>query len=137
MNKSILGILLLMVCLASNVRGQASYNKRKEGPLGESPHEADLSSDATLDKVEYMTGTVKINIPIYVIHVKDMTVPISISYSTHGKRLDEKNNQLGQDWSLNAGGQIVRQLQGLPDEDYNEGIGNNPLPFSSVNYSNL
>lgn len=123
--------------LVQPLYGQVTYNKRQGGSVAQSPTQSDMSAGASLDQVEYITGTAKINIPLYTIKVKDITVPISISYSTHGRKIGEEMGPLGVGgWTLNAGGGISRQLNQLPDEDYLKGIGNNPLPFSSVNYSN-
>lgn len=126
-------LCLLFSGLLLPASGQVTFNKRQGGSLGEAPQQSDFSSDASVDKVEYLTGTVKVNIPLYTIKVKDITVPISISYSTHGKRVGVEPGPLGEGWTLNAGGQVIRQLNGLPDEAPN-GLGHVPLPFSYVSY---
>lgn len=129
-------VCLLFLCLPEFLSAQVTYNKRQTGSLGQAPEVSDMSAGATLDQVEYLTGTAKINIPIYTIKVKDITVPISISYSTHGRRPLDPNSIIGDGWTLNAGGGIQRHLNGLPDENTAKGIGYHALPFSTVSYTN-
>jgi hypothetical protein len=65
--------------------------------------------------VDYYTGKVNISIPIYTIKTKETTVPISISYNSAGIQLDELASWVGLGWNLNAGGAVVRNVKGIPD----------------------
>ena len=65
--------------------------------------------------VDYSTGKLNVNIPIYTIKTGDLTVPIGISYNTSGIQLDELASWVGLGWNLDAGGAIVRNVKGIPD----------------------
>jgi YD repeat-containing protein len=61
-------------------------------------------------------GIPDISIPIFTVKAGSIEVPISISYHAGGVKVEEVASPIGIGWSLNAGGAIVRQLRGLPDE---------------------
>ncbi|MFA6400434.1 MAG: hypothetical protein WCX31_02245 [Salinivirgaceae bacterium] len=65
--------------------------------------------------VNEYTGTLLVNIPLYTIEYSDIVVPISVSYSATGNRVDDLSGLVGQGWNLNAGGSIVRINKGAPD----------------------
>jgi YD repeat-containing protein len=67
--------------------------------------------------VSLYTGVPEINIPIYELKGRSMSVPISINYHAAGIRVGEIASWVGLGWALNAGGCISRTVQGLPDED--------------------
>lgn len=62
------------------------------------------------------TGTPNISIPLYEYKTKNLSVPISLSYSSNGIKVDQIETNVGQSWSLNAGGVITRIVRGKPDE---------------------
>ena len=71
--------------------------------------------------VSIYTGVPNISVPIYEIKVRDITVPISLSYHASGVRVGDESSRVGLGWVLNAGGMISRNiinrddLQELPD----------------------
>lgn len=75
--------------------------------------------------VSYYTGVPKIEIPLFEIKEKDITVPISLSYHASGIKVDDVSSWVGLGWSLNAGGVITRTIMGLPDEHHNGFLGYN------------
>ncbi len=62
------------------------------------------------------TGTINFLVPIYDVSIKNVTVPVSLSYSSGGMKVDELPTVLGTSWNLNAGGVINRTVAGAPDE---------------------
>ena len=68
--------------------------------------------------VSQFTGIPSINIPLYEIKGRSVSVPIGLSYHASGIRVGEVASWVGLGWSLNAGGQITRSVRGLPDDDY-------------------
>ncbi len=62
--------------------------------------------------VSHYTGVPNINIPIYSLAEKDVSVDISLSYHASGIKVDELASWVGLGWSLNAGGVITRVVRG-------------------------
>lgn len=62
------------------------------------------------------TGTVHVDIPIYNYSDDDFDIPISIGYASNGYMPNVQTSSLGLGWFLNAGGNISREIRGLPDE---------------------
>lgn len=71
--------------------------------------------------VSYFTGLPQIDIPIYELKTRDITVPIKLSYHASGFKPDEYPSWVGVNWALMAGGCITRKVNGFPDEDNNGG----------------
>jgi len=69
--------------------------------------------------VSMYTGVPNISIPIYNISVKDVQVPISLSYHSAGIQVDQIASEVGLGWSLNAGGMISKTSRGIPDDVQN------------------
>ncbi|WP_126969347.1 DUF5977 domain-containing protein [Gynurincola endophyticus] len=61
-------------------------------------------------------GEVDVSIPIYNLNFGQMSVPISLQYSSGGVRPDVYPGWTGTNWSLHAGGMITREVRGFPDE---------------------
>lgn len=84
--------------------------------------------------VSYATGVPQIEIPIYEIKGKEISLPIALSYHAGGLKVDEKPGWLGLSWSLTgANGVISRTIHGLPDSDGKGYIAN----FDSLNQSTI
>jgi hypothetical protein len=62
--------------------------------------------------VSNYTGVPGIDIPVYSIKLKDISLPISISYNASGIRVDEEAGRVGLGWALNAGGLISQTIMG-------------------------
>ncbi|RFS21063.1 hypothetical protein DVR12_17130 [Chitinophaga silvatica] len=136
MFKQVIVCAALYVSISLSVSAQVVFHKQQSGAVGSPPVMADLNLGSTVDQVNYQTGTVNINIPIYEIKTRGLSIPISISYQCQSFRVGEENGMLGLGWSLNTGGGITRQVNGLPDESIT-GIAKNPFPNSTFSFSNL
>jgi YD repeat-containing protein len=68
--------------------------------------------------VDLVTGAPVVSIPIYTAVNGDISIPISISYSSNGVKVSkyEQGGDAGLGWSLNTGGGITRVVRGLPDD---------------------
>lgn len=66
--------------------------------------------------VDLTAGLPEINIPVYTIVSKELTLPISISYHASGFKPNDKSSMVGQGWTLQAGGRISRTINNAPDE---------------------
>jgi hypothetical protein len=68
--------------------------------------------------VNEYTGVANINIPLYTLSEKGMSVPVSLSYHPGGIRVSEEATWVGLDWSLNAGGVITREIRDKDDFEF-------------------
>nr|WP_320022249.1 BACON domain-containing protein [uncultured Draconibacterium sp.] len=75
--------------------------------------------------MDYSSGLPSINVPLYTIRSKDLSLPISISYHASGlKPNSDESGIIGLGWHLNAGGIISRSISRKPDEK----VWNNLIP---------
>lgn len=75
--------------------------------------------------VSTLTGTANAVIPIYTINRGKVSLPISLTYSATGIKPTDVEGNAGMGWELQAGGQISRQVRGLPDDTKHD-VSNNP-----------
>jgi len=61
------------------------------------------------------TGVPNVSVPVYEIKVRDLSIPISLSYHASGIKVEEEAGWTGLGWSLNAEGSISRQIRGKDD----------------------
>ena len=65
--------------------------------------------------VSHYTGTVNVEIPICTIELKDISVPVSLTYNTSGIKVEQEASTIGLGWSLNVGGAITKTILGEND----------------------
>jgi hypothetical protein len=73
--------------------------------------------------IDLLTGTAKINIPLFKIEEGDMSFPVSLSYSGQSVDILSSSGWMGQNWNISAEAMVSRELRGLPD-DFLGGGGN-------------
>ena len=66
--------------------------------------------------INYYTGLPEISLDLFQLPAREKSLPITLNYDASGIRTDELSGPAGIKWTLNAGGMIMRQLNGLPDE---------------------
>ncbi|MCK4664666.1 MAG: hypothetical protein KAT68_17485 [Bacteroidales bacterium] len=96
---------------------QSTVQQRVDNFFPPSPTASALGKYAEIPVKTY-TGVPQINIPIYNIEVRNLSLPISLSYHSSGIKVEEEASWVGLGWSLNAGGVITRTVKGLPDDLY-------------------
>jgi YD repeat-containing protein len=79
------------------------------------------------------TGSTSINVPIYQIQIGQINIPIELNYSSKGIKVDETASNVGQDWSINAGGMVTKVIKGI--EDFKVSFRGNPTNFNSNRFS--
>jgi hypothetical protein len=81
--------------------------------------------------VGLFSGTINSTIPLYEFRTKNLSVPISLNYSSNGIKVDELGTNVGLGWSLSMGGTITRMVRDLPD-----GINTILYPEASIHKPN-
>jgi YD repeat-containing protein len=61
------------------------------------------------------TGTADVNVPIYNIQVKGLSLPIGLDYHTGGVKVKEEATWVGLGWNLSPGGMISRTINDHDD----------------------
>jgi hypothetical protein len=79
-----------------------------------SPRAASLGVFGQIPVGNY-TGTAEVNVPLYVIMYKELSVPISLNYHASGVKPDLFPGPVGLGWALQCGGVITRVVRGTPD----------------------
>lgn len=112
----ILGHIYAMGQLSSGPR--ANVNPRVQVP------ESSSIGVFTKIPVGLHTGVPNIEIPLYTINYKDLSVPISVNYhNAIGNKIDVFPGQVGLGWELMAGGSISLLERSLEYEEFTTGIG--------------
>jgi hypothetical protein len=92
------------------------YSQEVREPVNiQSPNAASLGRFGDVP-VSYYTGTPSIGVPIHTLSVNGIDLNINLSYDASGVRLDQHPGWVGQNWSLSAGGVIVKAFKRLRDE---------------------
>ncbi|MEQ8626120.1 PKD domain-containing protein [Ekhidna sp.] len=121
MMKSANTILILFLLSIGSVIGQ-DYDAINVIPPSPNAHAMAKYVDVPVSRY---TGIPEINLPLYTLEVKDLSVPISLKYNASGRKVQELATWVGFGWTLEAGGVITRTVRGLPDEDENGFCGEN------------
>lgn len=113
---SLLICFILLHSLLSQTSGVYDWRFLYNNQLVPNTPEANLLIDNINYPIDYNSGVVNINIPLFEIKSNGITFPLSISYKTGGIKFEEKNDLIGLGWKLNVTGVIIRRIKGLPDD---------------------
>lgn len=114
---STLFVVLHVHAQSTNALAFPSANNAFLGAVGS-------TSAATGIGVDLYTGTAVVNIPIFNLPSKDLSIPISLTYiGGRGVRVQDYAGSVGLGWMLNAGGNISRVVRCFPDEQPNGYLG--------------
>jgi len=109
---------IIIFCFLFSITNILSYSQDLPGVpkqiIGPSPNAAEIGRFGAIP-VGLFTGTAQYDIPIYELKNSNLSVPISLKYSSNGFVVDKLASTVGYDWSLNAGGVINCYVNGLPD----------------------
>ncbi len=118
--------LLLIFLLFASMKSYTQITETKDKSLPEpyevidriippSPESSGLGKYGSWT-VSYQSGTPQIEIPLWDLSDEHLNLHISISYHASGVKLDDYSGRAGQNWTLNAGGAVVRSVAGNNDE---------------------
>ncbi len=118
-NSNRIGISILMFLVFQMVFSQLDLNYPEElarmAKIPNSP-EAQAFTKYGSTSVSLYTGTPDINVPIYNIGGREMSLPITLSYDATGIKVEQLASQVGLGWNLKIGGRISRIANGFPDD---------------------
>ena len=115
--------VIIIICLFFSVIGYSQFDFKQFVP--QNPNVSALFK-STITPVNEYSGTANINIPIYTLQEGGLSIPISIGYATGGIQVSEESSVVGLGWSLNAGGAITRNVNGIDDFHITKGFLANP-----------
>ncbi|MBF4507807.1 hypothetical protein IRZ83_14115 [Flavobacterium sp. JLP] len=113
MKIKILFLVFAIFCM-NNLNAQHSSDEIQPNYIPPSPATASLGNFGNIP-VGLNTGKPNINLEIFNLKDGNISVPISINYSSSGVAVDAACSQLGLEWSLIASGVVSRQVNGLDD----------------------
>ncbi|AOM77211.1 hypothetical protein [Pedobacter steynii] len=117
--------LMVFIAYTSCCLGQTSQtNKDLKNVITPSPNASALGQYGNTE-IGLYTGIPSINIPLYEVKEKDISVPIGLNYNAGGIKVTEYASSSGLGWTLSAGGVINRSMYGRPDELRNFSV---PVP---------
>jgi hypothetical protein len=105
----------LLLCLLAIIPCTGAFSQDNVYKIWPPSVEASALARYAAYPVNTYTGTPNITIPLYEIKVRDITVPISLSYHASGIRVRDEATWVGLGWVLNAGGMITRSIRGQDD----------------------
>ncbi|MEW7291261.1 RHS repeat domain-containing protein [Aquimarina sp. 2304DJ70-9] len=114
-------LLIVAVLIAAYTFGQSDSGDPGSGletdliPYPTSPEAAKLGVFGNVP-VNLSAGQMNYQIPLHTLKVNGYSWPITLNYSYGGLILEDKPSLSGMSWNLSAGGTVVREVRGLPDE---------------------
>ncbi len=106
--------VIFCTSIAQTTPNVADYTKIID-VLPPSPNAASIGKYGGLD-LSLASGMANVNIPIFNYTSNNLSLPISIAYSSSGFKVDELPGRVGVGWSINAGGVVTRTVMGAVDE---------------------
>lgn len=86
--------------------------------------------------VSLYTGTPDIEIPLFNIKLKDISIPISLKYDASGVKVEQEAARVGLGWNLNVGGVITHTIMGryndLFENVYFNGVDNKMKDLTGI-----
>ncbi|WP_160140009.1 DUF5977 domain-containing protein [Chryseobacterium sp. c4a] len=83
----------------------------------QSPNAASLGKYGDIP-MNLSTGRADINVPVYSLNDGNIPLDINLNYDTGGVRVNDHPGWVGQNWSLNAGGVITRNMKGRQFDEF-------------------
>ncbi|RZJ76296.1 MAG: PKD domain-containing protein [Flavobacterium sp.] len=77
--------------------------------------------------VDHFSGSAAVSIPLYNVTYGKIPIPIMLSYSGGGVKVKQVEGSGGLGWNILVGGEISRQVRGLPDDEKRDKSNNSRL----------
>ncbi len=115
MNKFSIILIALIVMNTYLAKAQGFSYQDNEFQQSLSPQASDFMKFGNVP-VSYFTGEANVRIPVYTYKDKDFSLPIYLGYNSDGFKPNKREGIIGLDWFINAGGMIIRKVNGTPDD---------------------
>ncbi len=112
-SRRLVGLMLCILAILGPIAGYSQDEQSIDRYFPPTPTAASLGEYGEVP-VSLYTGTPNVSIPIWTLQGRELSVPISLSYSP-GVKVEDKASWVGLGWSLSAGGVITRSIRGLDD----------------------
>jgi YD repeat-containing protein len=112
LKRSTVLFLLALISFNSANTQDARFNP---APSIHSPNTANLGMYGEVP-VSMFTGLPQIGVPIFSAELRNVSLPITLTYHASGMKIDQHPSWVGMGWSLMAGGSITRGQRGITDE---------------------
>lgn len=113
-----LKILFILIIFTQNYCTAQIYNSQLNHSYNiKSPEISSLEKFIDIP-ADYNSGLPTTTIPIFTIKTKRMEIPIFLTYHHDGIKVEEVATNVGLGWNLVAGGAIIREARGLPDNKH-------------------
>ena len=111
-------LLILLICTVTWTHNKCAAQgvTMDESQLSNPSMQGEAEPGGNVVNVDLFTGIASVNIPICNKTVDGLDVSVSLSYNAKGIAVDQISSSVGLGWELNAGGYIVRQVNGQEDE---------------------
>ena len=108
----------LFICFI-NIRSFGQDNSATQfclsSPVPAPPGSASLEKYTSMP-VDLYAGKPSIEIPIWDVKSRSLTIPLRLSYNSSGIRVQDVSDWVGMGWALMGQGVITRSVRGLPDD---------------------
>lgn len=106
--KKIIALTIMFLCIIIRVFSQGEFGRV-------TPQTADFmrygETSASLN-----TGSFTYEVPVFTIKTVDFSMPVSLCYTSDGFKPNKRPSCVGNNWFLNAGGSITREIYLAPDD---------------------
>jgi len=121
----------LIPCILLAITGRAQPNQSLQ--IQSQPNTTDLESGSNIYNVNLTNGALNVSVPIHGYQSKNFKLSnqVKLSFDGSGMKVNDVASQVGLNWHLDVGGEITREINGIPDEAATIGFANSsPLPTS-------
>lgn len=107
-----------ILAISNKLRNVFTENKTDIPSIIPSSPQSQIFEKYIRHEVNEQNGLVKIEIPLYEIKLKELVIPITLSYHSSGIKFKQFDGEVGAGWALSTGGyRVSRTINGRPDEE--------------------
>ncbi len=107
-------VVVCMYCARAQGDEQTTVDPQDYGRINHyfTPPTTAKFHEVSFSEPEYSTGKVKYLLPVYAVDLDGLNIPIALTYFSNGIQIHSIASRVGQEWTLQAGGCVTRQVRG-------------------------